>query len=49
MIQEIIDKETGAIIFKKDKESLLVEKLLKRVEELEKRIEKLEHKEKEDS
>ena len=42
MINEVVDKDTGAILFKKSKETLTLERLVKKVEELEKRIEELE-------
>lgn len=44
MIREVIDKNSGAILFKKDQESLDLEKLMKKVEDLESRLKKLEKK-----
>lgn len=49
MIKEVIDKNSGAILFKRDEESLSLEYLQKKVEELESRIKILEEKQKEDS
>lgn len=42
MITEVVDKETGAILFKKDEESKSLEDLMKRFEALEKKNTKLE-------
>lgn len=36
MIKEVLDKGSGAILFKKDPESLTLEEVVKRVEKLEK-------------
>ena len=44
MIKEVMDKNSGAILFKKDPDSLRQEELLKLVYDLEKRISKLEKK-----
>lgn len=44
MDQEVIDEETGAIIFKKSKEQRMLEDLAKKVKELEERIRELEEK-----
>lgn len=41
---EVYDPESGAILFKKDKDSRDLEKALKKIEELEKRVEELEKK-----
>lgn len=49
MIKEVVDKNSGAILFKKDEESLSLEYLLKKVNELENRIKVIEEKQKEDS
>ena len=56
MIKEVVDPVSGAILFKKDQESLDLEYLMKKVKELEssnrrleKRIKKLEESMKEDS
>lgn len=38
MIVEKIDPNSGAILFKKDKESINLEKALKRIDELEARV-----------
>lgn len=35
MIEEVVDKSSGAILFKRDKDSLLLEELLYRVTSLE--------------
>lgn len=42
MIVEVQDPESGAILFKKDKESLTLEDLMKRVVDLEKKNKQLE-------
>ena len=42
MIVEVKDPATGAILFKKDKESLTLEDLVKRVSDLEKKNKQLE-------
>lgn len=39
---EIYDKESGAILFKRDKDGRELDKAVKRIEELEKKIAKLE-------
>lgn len=36
MIKEVIDKGSGAILFKKDSESLTLEEVVKRLDKLEK-------------
>jgi chaperonin cofactor prefoldin len=41
MIKEVIDKGSGAILFKKDSESLTLEDLMKRVDRLESENNKL--------
>lgn len=48
MIEEVIDKHSGAILFKKSKETQNLEYALKKIAELEKRIEELERKDKEE-
>lgn len=42
MIVEVVDKNSGAILFKKDKESLTLEAVVKELEELKKKNSKLE-------
>lgn len=56
MITEVVDKKTGAILFKRDKESLQLEDVIRKVQaleekniELENRIRYLEGIKKEDS
>lgn len=44
MRQEVVDKSTGAILFKESEETKKIRKLLGRIEELEKRITALEKK-----
>lgn len=41
MIHEVIDKNSGAILFKKDADSLRYEELLVKVKQMEKQIEDL--------
>ena len=41
-MKEIVDKHSGAILFKKDPEALKYEELVKRIEELEYRVHELE-------
>lgn len=48
-MKEVVDKHSGAILFKKDQESLDIEYLLKEVADLKKRIQKLEKAQKENS
>lgn len=52
-MEEIIDKETGAILFKRSPEQRMLEALMKQVKELEERVKELEDqlntKKKEDS
>lgn len=42
MIHEVYDKETGAILYKKDKDTLDIEYLLREVEDLKKKNKSLE-------
>lgn len=44
MIREVLDPHSGAILFKKDSESLLIEKLARQIEELEAKVVYLEEK-----
>lgn len=41
-IREVVDKRSGAILFKKDKESLTLEQAVKQIAEMQKTINSLE-------
>lgn len=49
MIEEVVDKKSGAILFKETQETKDLRYALKKIEELEERIKKLENNNKEDS